>query len=147
LNAAECFRGEDVAKVSEHVSAHPGLPKTIRVNNSPEFVSKSLDWWAYFNGVKLDFSRPGKPTDNAFIEPFNGKFRQERLNQHWFLPLVEARRTFEDWKEDYNGNRPTVRWGTGRRVSSRRIPIGLRSWARSRFHQQAGSNVKRHLFC
>ncbi|NOY29151.1 MAG: transposase family protein [Planctomycetes bacterium] len=55
--------------------------ESIRVDNGPEFVSKSLDWWAYFNKVKLDFSRPGKPTDNAFIESFNGKFRNECLNQ------------------------------------------------------------------
>ena len=106
LSAAERFRGDDVVKVLERVSAQRGLPKMIRVDNGPEFVSKSLDWWAYFNQVKLDFSRPGKPTDNAFIESFNGKFRQECLNQHWFLSLVEAQRTIEAWREDYNGSRP-----------------------------------------
>jgi transposase InsO family protein len=59
-------------------------------DNGPEFISKPLDLWAYWNGVKLDFSRPGKPTDNAFIESFNGKFRQECLNENWFLSLEDA---------------------------------------------------------
>ena len=76
------------------------------MDNGPEFISKSLDWWAYFNGVKLDFSRPGKPTDNAFIESFNGKFRQECLNQHWFLSLDDAQDVIEAWREDYNQHRP-----------------------------------------
>ena len=62
------------------------MPKTIRVDNGPEFTSKRLDQWAYLNGVELDFSRPGKPTDNAFIEAFNGRtYRQECLNENWFL--------------------------------------------------------------
>ena len=95
LRAAQRFRGDDVVKVLETVTADRGLPRTIRVDNGPEFISKSLDWWAYFNGVKLDFSRPGKPTDNAFIESFNGKFRQECLNQHWFLSLAEAQAEIE----------------------------------------------------
>lgn len=76
--------------VLEAVAAQRGAPQSIRVDNGPEFVAKSLDWWAYFNGVKLDFSRPGKPTDDAFFESFNGKFRQECLNQHWFLSLEDA---------------------------------------------------------
>jgi putative transposase len=83
-----------------------GAPKSIRVDNGPEFVSKSLDWWAYVNGVELDFSRPGKPTDNAFIESFNGKFRQECLNQHWFLSLEDAQERIELWREHYNDDRP-----------------------------------------
>ena len=65
-----------------------GAPKTIRVDNGPEFVSKTLDRWAYQNGVTLDFSRPGKPTDNAFVESFNGRLRDECLNAHWFLSLA-----------------------------------------------------------
>ena len=83
--------GDDVVRVLEHVTAERGKPQSIRVDNGPEFVSKSLDMWAYFNGVKLDFSRPGKPTDNALIESFNGRLRDECLNQHWFLSLDEAR--------------------------------------------------------
>ena len=61
-----------------------GLPQTIRVDNGPEFTSKKLDQWAYLNGVKMDFSRPGKPTDNALIEALNGRFRAECLNENWF---------------------------------------------------------------
>ena len=76
------------------------------MDNGPEFITKSLDWWAYFNKEKLDFSRPGKPTDNAFIESFNGKFRQECLNQHWFLSLSEATAEIDSWRKDYNGFRP-----------------------------------------
>jgi len=106
LRAAQRFRGDDVVKVLETVTAERGAPRTIRVDNGPEFISKSLDWWAYFNRVKLDFSRPGKPTDNAFIESFNGKFRQECLNQHWFLSLDDAQEVIEAWRQDYNQHRP-----------------------------------------
>jgi putative transposase len=81
-------------------------PKSIRLDNGPEFISKSLDWWAYFNKVTLDFSRPGKPTDNAFIESFNGRVRQECLNQHWFLSLADAVEKIEEWRVDYNTVRP-----------------------------------------
>ena len=76
------------------------------VDNGPEFISRSLDLWASFNGVKLDFSRPGKPTDNPVIESFNGRLRDECLNQHWFLSLDEARAVTEAWREDYNRVRP-----------------------------------------
>ena len=106
LRARERFRGEDVVQVLEEVSARRGLPKSIRVDNGPEFISKSLDWWAYFNQVKLDFSRPGRPTDNALIESFNGKFRVECLNQHWFLSLDEAQAVIDGWRADYNEQRP-----------------------------------------
>jgi len=88
------------------VSATRGKPQTIRVDNGPEFVSQSLDLWAYFNGVKLDFSRPGKPADNAVIESFNGRLRDECLNQHWFLSLDEAQALTEARREDYNRVRP-----------------------------------------
>jgi putative transposase len=69
----------------EGACAATGYPKTIRVDQGSEFVSRNLDLWAYAKGVTLDFSRPGKPTDNAFIEAFNGRFRAECLNTHWFL--------------------------------------------------------------
>jgi putative transposase len=69
---------------------HHGAPKVLRVDNGPEFVSKELDLWAYAHKVTLDFSRPGKPTDNAYIESFNSRFRQECLNQHWFLNMEDA---------------------------------------------------------
>ena len=68
--------------------------------------SKAMDKWAYENQVTLDFSRPGKPTDNAFIESFNGSFRDECLNAHWFLSLEDAREKIEQWRGEYNGFRP-----------------------------------------
>ena len=72
----------------------------------PEFTAKVLDQWAYSNGVKLDFSRLGEPTDNAFIESFNGRVRQECLNENWFLSLEDARQKVEKWRQEYNNERP-----------------------------------------
>ena len=90
------------------------MPTTIRVDNGPEFISKVLDQWAYLNCVELDFSRPGKPTDNAFIEAFNGRLREECRNQNWFLSLEDAREKVEAWQEEYNKLRPhgslRMRW-------------------------------------
>jgi putative transposase len=81
-------------------------PRRIRVDNGPEFISRDLDIWAYARGVVLDFSRPGKPTDNAYIESFNSRFRQECLNQHCFMDMEDARGKIEAWKLDYNERRP-----------------------------------------
>jgi putative transposase len=106
IRAGQRLNGDDVVVALEKVVTLRGAPKSIRVDNGPEFVSKSLDWWAYFNGVELDFSRPGKPTDNAFIESFNGKFRQECLNQHWFLSVEDAQERIDLWREHYNEDRP-----------------------------------------
>jgi putative transposase len=100
------FRGSDVVEVLERIGRQYGLPKAIRVDQGTEFVSRDLDLWAYQRDVTLDFSRPGKPTDNAFIESFNGKFRAECLNAHWFLSLDDARRKCEAWRRDYNEERP-----------------------------------------
>jgi len=82
------------------------MPGRIQVDNGSEFISKALDKWAYENKVVLDFSRPGKPTDNAYIESFNGSFRDECLNTHWFLSLDDAREKIETWRRDYNEFRP-----------------------------------------
>lgn len=76
------------------------------IDNGPEFISKELDKWAYENKVTLDFSRPGKPVDNAFIELFNGSFRDERLNVNWFLSLEGTREKIESWQREYNEWRP-----------------------------------------
>jgi len=83
--------GQKVAEVLALASLERGRPEKIRVDNGPEFSSKRLDQWAYLNQVELDFSRPGKPTDNAFIEAFNGRLREECLNQSWFLSLEDAK--------------------------------------------------------
>lgn len=100
------YRGEDVVTTLERICKAVGYPKTIRVDQGSEFISRDLDIWAYQKGVVLDFSRPGKPTDNSFIESFNGKFRSECLNTHWFLSLDDARQKMEDWRRDYNEVRP-----------------------------------------
>jgi putative transposase len=100
------YRGVDVVNTLRRVELQYGRPKRIRVDNGPEFISKELDLWAYLNGVVLDFSRPGKPTDNAFAESFNGKFRAECLNASWFMSLDDARSKCEAWRRDYNEVRP-----------------------------------------
>ena len=91
----------------EEIRATQGiLPERIQVDNGSEFISKDLDRWAYENKVTLDFSRPGKPTDNPFIESFNGSFRDECLNVNWFLSMEDAVEKIEGWREEYNGFRP-----------------------------------------
>ena len=111
IEVGQRLTGDDVVRALEQVTTERGKPQSIRVDNGPEFISRSLDLWAYFNGVKLDFSRPGKPTDNAVIESFNGRLRDECLNQHWFLSLDEAKRLTEAWREDYNRVRPHASLG------------------------------------
>lgn len=83
-----------------------GYPKTIRTDQGSEFVSRDLDLWPCQRGVTLDFSRPGKPTDNAFIAAFNGRFRTECLNQHWFLPLADVAEKLGVWRRYDNEDRP-----------------------------------------
>ena len=100
------YKGEDVVQTLDRACRAIGYPKTIRVDQGSEFVSRDLDLWAYTHGVELDFSRPGKPTDNAFIEAFNGRLRAECLNTHWFLSLADAREKLEHWRRDYNEVRP-----------------------------------------
>ena len=106
IDVGQRFRGKDVAETLERIGVDRSLPKTIRVDNGPEFTSKALDKWAYDNKVILDFSRPGKPTDNAFIESFNGSVRAECLNENWFLSLADAKEKVESWRVDYNEQRP-----------------------------------------
>jgi transposase InsO family protein len=81
-------------------------PRTISVDNGPEFASRALDAWAYRNGVTVDFSRPGKPTDNAFAEAFNSVLRRECLSQHYLIDLEDAQRVLDRWRADYNNFRP-----------------------------------------
>jgi putative transposase len=106
MDVRHSYRGMDVVETLDRVVREVGCPRTIRLDNGPEFISKELDLWAYVKGVTLDFSRPGKPTDNAFIESLNGKFRAECLNANWFMSLDEARRKCEAWRRDYNEVRP-----------------------------------------
>jgi putative transposase len=98
--------GLRVARVLDRLQATVGLPHSIVVDNGPEFAGRALDAWAYARGVALRFIRPGKPIENAYVESFNGKFRDECLNEHWFVSLADARAAIETWRVDYNTVRP-----------------------------------------
>ena len=110
----KCFRievdtsinGVRVARVLSEIAQMEELPEVIIIDNGPEFISNALDAWAYQRGVKLTFIRPGKPVENAYIESFNGRLRDECLNENWFLTLEHARRIIEKWRIDYNTARP-----------------------------------------
>ena len=92
--------------VMQRLAETRGLPKSITVDNGPEFAGQMLDSWAYEANVHLSFIRPGKPNENADIESFNGKFRDECLNDHWFITVDQARRIIESWRIEYNTERP-----------------------------------------
>lgn len=98
--------GARVKTVLERLAETRGLPKSITVDHGPEFEGQVLDTWAYQAKVQLSFIRPGKPNENAYIESFNGKFRDECLNEHWFITRAQARRTIEAWRIEYNTERP-----------------------------------------
>lgn len=100
------LHGDDVVDTMEHIKSMRGAPKRIQVDNGSEFASKARDLRAYENGVTLDLSRPGKLTDNPFIESFNGSFRDECLNRNWFRSLDDAQQKVEAWRVDYNEHRP-----------------------------------------
>jgi putative transposase len=103
--------GQRVVAVLQRLAAQRGLPQVLQVDNGPEFTSQALDAWAHRHGVKLAFRRPGTPTDNPFIEAFNGRVREECLDQQWFYSLEEARICLEEWRKDYNTNRPHTALG------------------------------------
>jgi putative transposase len=99
--------GARVARVLERIISDRGAqPQEIVMDNGPELTSRALDQWAYARGVQLRFIQPGKPTQNSFVESFNGKLRDECLNQHWFLGVADARQIVETWRVDYNMVRP-----------------------------------------
>jgi len=106
LEAGFSISGKQVAAVLDRLASNGTKPQTIHVDNGPEFVSRALDEWAHKNGVKLDFSRPGRPTDNPFIEAFNGRLRTECLDQSWFTSLEEAKKKLEAFRNEHNEDRP-----------------------------------------
>jgi putative transposase len=107
IQVGQCLKGEDVVAVMERLKAEQqSVPQRIQLDNGREFISKALDKWAYENKVTLDFSRPGKPTDNAYIESFNASFRDECLSIHWLLSLEDAQEKIERWRQEYNTFRP-----------------------------------------
>jgi putative transposase len=98
--------GERVVRVLERIATERGYPTTIVCDNGPEFRGEALDQWAHWRGVHLAFIEPGKPVQNAYIESFNGKFRDECLNENWFVSLLDAQQTIEAWRVDYETARP-----------------------------------------
>lgn len=98
--------GARVVRTLEQLRQHRGCPRQIVIDNGPEFTGQALDQWAYIHGVELVFIEPGKPQQNAFIESFNGKFRDECLNEHWFMSVADARQTTAQWRWVYNTDRP-----------------------------------------
>ena len=107
IHVGQSLKGTDVVRVLDELKVFKNIiPQRIQVDNGSEFISKQLDRWAYENKVTLDFSRPGKPTDNPFIESFNGSFRDECLNVNWFLSMEDASEKIGSWKEEYNHYRP-----------------------------------------
>jgi putative transposase len=107
IRVGRSIKGIDVVEVLERLKQeNKTVPKRIQVDNGSEFISKDVDRWAYENKVVLDYSRPGKPTDNPFIESFNGSFRDECLNVNWFLSLDDAYEKISSWVQEYNHFRP-----------------------------------------
>ena len=106
LEVASSMSGMTVGQALDRVLAGPRLPRSITVDHGTEFMSRALEDWAYRRGVQLDFIRPGKPVENAFIEAFNGRLRDECLNVHQFTSLADAQAKIEAWRVDYNQRRP-----------------------------------------
>lgn len=106
IEVGQSLRGEDVVRTLNRLKHEGRTPKLLFCDNGSEFSGQAMDLWAYQNSAKIDFSRPGKPTDNAFIESFNGTFRDECLNVHWFETLTEAKQLIETWRQEYNESRP-----------------------------------------
>lgn len=106
IEVARSIPGDRVVRVLDYLAWSRGLPEEIVVDNGPEFQSLAMDRWAHARGVALRFIAPGKPVQNCFIESFNGSFRDECLNEHWFLSLADAQRKIERWRVEYNTFRP-----------------------------------------
>jgi putative transposase len=106
IEVGQSLGGQDVVAALERLRYARGLPQRIYCDNGTEVVSAAMDLWAYTHGVCLDFSRRGKPTDNATIESFNGRLREECLNVHWFASLEDAQQKVDAFRWDYNEHRP-----------------------------------------
>jgi len=106
IEVGQSITGQNVVAVMDRLIQDRGVPDRIQCDNGSEFISRVLDKWAYENGVIIDFSRHGKPMDNAMIESFNGSFRDECLNVNWFLSIEDAQEKIEKWRTEYNEFRP-----------------------------------------
>jgi putative transposase len=111
IEVGQHLRGYDVVQTLNRLVSQRGKPKYLFTDNGPEFSGQMLDLWAYHYNVRIDFSRLGKPTDNAYIETFNGSLREECLNINWFESLNDAREIIEAWRKDYNESRPHMALG------------------------------------
>jgi putative transposase len=106
IEVAHSIPGERVTRVLERLAVTRGLPRVLRIDNGLKFRGAALGAWAKRRGVLLHFTTPGRPMENGFVESFNDKFRQECLNDHWFVSLAHAAREIEKWRHEYNGLRP-----------------------------------------
>lgn len=106
IEVGQRLKGEHVVGALNQIREKRGEPKLLFCDNGSEFTSQIMDLWAYHNHVQIDFSRPGKPTDNAHVESFDGTFRAESLDVHWFGTLTEAKQVIESWRREYNESRP-----------------------------------------
>jgi putative transposase len=129
------FPARKVIEVLEQAAKVKGWPQALCVDNGSEFADRELDVWAHEKGIKLIFSRPGKPTDNAMIETFNAKVRAECLNQHWFESLEEAKTLLEMWRRDYNQERPHSS------LDNQTPEQFLKSWLRQQTKEKAESSL------
>lgn len=106
IAVARSITDEHVTRIMDNIAQFKGYPTSIRTDQGPEFTGRALDQWAYQHGVQLKLIEPGKPIQNAYIESFNGKYRDECLNEHWFTSVNQAIKIFANWRQDYNENRP-----------------------------------------
>ena len=106
VHAERSQTGKKVAEQLSRIIARQGAPESITSDNGSEFVGKAMEAWSYQNGVKLHFIRPGKPVENAFVESFNGRLRDECLNAEVFFDIADARLKLEQWQTDFNHCRP-----------------------------------------
>jgi transposase InsO family protein len=98
--------GDHLTRILDGICGQRGQPKMIRTDNGPEFIGKAMLTWAHRRGIELRLIEPGKPNQNAYVESFNGRFRDECLNEHWFTSLAHARALIERWRREYNEERP-----------------------------------------
>jgi len=98
--------GDHLTRILDSICSQRGKPAVIRSDNGPEFTGKAMLTWAHRHGIALRLIEPGKPNQNAYVESFNGRFRDECLNEHWFMSLAHARAVIEGWRREYNEERP-----------------------------------------
>jgi len=106
IEVERAISGLTVTRVLERLALSRGLPRVIRTDNGKEFCGKAMVEWAHARGLDLRLIEPGKPNQNAYVESFNGRFRDECLNEHWFTSLLHARTVIETWRREYNEERP-----------------------------------------